>query len=188
MKVNQIISEKHYRGPLYHATGPGAALSIFRMGQFELGVNYLGGPFSKVNKSVNNFEYYMSTSRDKFGSYRVDSTLKLNALFVINPNKFNQHDVMSLPYNDFGNFRKSKGYNEAEEIILSKKDSIPINEVVEQFHYYNQIDADSVVINSHLEVMKNAISNYPTIEYYYYDRMNMRPFIMLNTRKAERIQ
>ena len=189
VKVNDILIEKHYTGPLYHATGPGAALSIFNMGQFQLGVNYIGGPFSKANKSVDNFGYYMSTSRDKLGTYRVGSRLKLTALFVINPNNFNQHDIMALPYDDFGGHGKIRGASEAEEMILSKKDFIPIDGVVEQFHYYNPYpEKPESAATFILQKLKDAISNYPNIEYYYYSHKKVRHFKMLDTRKAQRIQ
>ena len=202
--LESVITEKHYSGPLYHATRLNAATNIFSLGSLKLNINYISDHDKKHNLKGSKFRYYLSTSRSKTGSYRYrrydtgSFEVNHNVLIVINPSKIvndNNYYLSSMDYFSTGANKKT-GYSEAEERIFSNEKMIRINDLVSEIHILKDMwpntphdeskrDYEPQINKQIAEVVKGA-QKY-NIDVYTYDMKDRNSFITLNKNKAEKL-
>ena len=159
-----ILNEKHYSGPLYHATMLTAAIHIMRKGEFRMARNhdYVDKSStawkdmtsvhpvhdrSKIRKS-NQYRFQMSFAREKTNSYRYKREdrgdgsghrfmLEYNVMFVLDPAGLqNKKNLYVEPYNYFhvNHDLKKSGYFESEEGIFSTEQYLPIDGLIRECH------------------------------------------------------
>ena len=107
MNLKELLNEKHYTGPLYHATTLKATADIMREGFFVLShagpepesvspydrseTKVWGDTINKTKKK--DFNFFLSASRSKLNSYRVNLSNSVDCTIVLDSFFYN-----SLPY------------------------------------------------------------------------------------------
>ena len=200
-----LLKEKHYRGPLYHATDLYSASNIFSSGLLRLNMNYIPDDDKKHNVKGNKFKYYLSTSRSKTGSYHYqryrDSIgrgfmLNKNTVLVIDPSKIandKRFYISSIDYFSSGENKKT-GYSEAEERIFSNEKMVRIGDMISEVHILNDLwpntphheskrDYEPQINKQIEEVIRGAQKN--NIKVYVYDMEDRNAFITLNKHNAD---
>ena len=141
MKINEILTESLSR-IVYHYTNITSALKILSSGVFQLssGIGSIEQQFALKGKP-----YFLSTTRTRHGGYH--GTVGNQAvLFELDGDWFNNHYI-SRPVDYWENrdpAKVSHKSHEAEDRVLSKSPTIPINGVI-SVHVYINPDADPEV-------------------------------------------
>ena len=187
MLVNDVILEKHYKGPLYHVTVLSYAEKILEeqrviltnAGGSDIELNY-------QNPKKPQYHYFFSTSRSKIHAYRKRDQIELykKATFVIDPSKL-PRNVAFAQVNYWGS--KHAAYpigQESEERIWSDQEELPINFIIETHVLetdlkLKQAKKDIIYIAKLSEEKNN-------IPCYIYDNNNS--YALLNKRKAHRMK
>lgn len=185
MLVNDVILEKHYKGPLYHVTIISFATRILKDQEIifsnsqesEIEAKYRSG------RRPDNI-YYLSTSRSKLNSFRNLESIELykQATFVIDPNKLTQEMAFSQ-VNYWGDKYASypKGH-ESEERIWSKKQAHPIDFIAET--HILQKDLELIMVKKEAIEVADLSEKKNNIPCYIYS--DVKQYAVLNKRKAYR--
>ena len=187
MLVNDIILEKHYKGPLYHVTMISYAMDILE----DKKIIFTNSEESEIewkyknNKKPNNI-YYLSTSRSKLNAFRNLKSIDLynSVTFVIDPNKINQNMAFSqVNYwgDEYGAYPIGQ---ESEERIWSNKESHPIDFIVETHIFQKELNLPFARKETiELAELSEKGNNIPC--YIYTD---VKQYAVLNKRKAYRMK
>ena len=150
MRFNEIINES--LSPIaYHYTGIFQAHNILATGKFELSSVY--GAHSEQNMQINNYPYFLSTTRTRQGGYH--SMIGHTAvMFVLDGSWFNsRYPSRAVDY--WNNRAKPDNRrHEAEDRVFSKNSNIPIDGVI-AVHVY----ADTVPNEKYLGKMTSNIKS-----------------------------
>ena len=188
MKLNNVIVEKHYIGPLYHSTSYESGLSILESGHFKLvGPVY---PYKTYSKRAGKEMFWMSVSRDKMNSFR--NFYHNDIVFVLDGNMitrdknirlkpidyFAPTDIAGLAYPD--EFQRS----EAEERIYSYNKELIHKSFLSEIHVnaprFKTYDS---MVSEKISVMANKLG----IPIYFYKNRNSSDFQLLNKKNTKRV-
>ena len=190
MQISNIILEKHYTGPLYHATSIPITKRIADTGKLLL--SYAGEPGKNSSTELKTlqrkskekqFKYYLSTSRNKLNDYRKQSGLYVTLIF--NPNFFKNNPNFIIEPIDFYYYASDKEWfdknrrGEVEERIWGRVDYAPLDCVIEM---HTLINYDSHDITTENLITPYKKFNEMNIKTYYYD--NLKFYMHLIKREA----
>ena len=175
-----IITEKHYRGPLYHVTSFLAAQSIISNSYLKFQAVLNDKNEQRLSDFAGkDFNHYLSTARSMFNFYyselEYDNTINSPVLIIFNAEYFSnlgrQYKIMPVSYygseaydkDKFGKpyppptkdfHRESK---ETEERIWStdRKQDIDVNKAIKAVHALT-INYDKIPIENQLKALKQA--------------------------------
>ena len=197
MQISDIILEKHYTGPLSHATSISIAKRIADTGKVLL--SYAGDPgynASIESKTLqrkskeNKYKYYLSTSRNKLNDYR-QTQYGLYATLILDSNFFKNNPNYIVEPVDYFYYSGGSGRNidmdwfndrrrgEAEERIWGKVDHAPL-ECISELHTF-------VLYGNSIATIEELMGTYKkfseaNIKTYYYD--NLKFYMHLIKREA----
>ena len=186
VKVNQIISEKHYTGPLYHATTIQAAKHILKTKTFKLS-DATGREEYKIQKHFkrDKFKYYFSVSRSLGNSYRAWH----NVTFVINPGYFTNSNMYYMEPVDWPHHHgyidtEIKARSESEERIWSVNRNIPVIDSTIEIHvnYPGHWRPTSMKGSNSYDIV-NVLAHEYNIPIYFYNT-DKNAYILHNKNKA----
>jgi len=129
MKILEAISSK-----VFHFTKLSSALSILNNSEFKLGTSML----NRENDLSNHHNYYLSTSRSKFGTYHTDekqirfSNIYSGVMFNLNGNYYNNtHKGFPISFYSPERRKTDPSINEFEDRIVSDKPTLSIGGIEE---------------------------------------------------------
>lgn len=189
MQISDIILEKHYTGPLSHATSISIAKRIADSGKILLSYAGEGSIEFKTlqrKSKENKYWYYLSTSRNKLNDYRKTQyglyvTLILDSNFFKNNPNYIVEPVDYFYYsggNDTDWFNERRR-GEAEERIWGKVDHAPL-ECISELHTFVSYGSSIATIEELMGTYKKFSE--ANIKTYYYD--NLKFYMHLVKREA----
>ena len=122
--VENILNEKHYTGPLYHATRMSQGMQILKDGYFLLASASSRGSIEIEMIPKKSYIYYLSTSRSLI-NYFFNSgggASALDLVFTLNPQFYTNNNCIIRPVNYFSELGPRA--KELEERIWSKTNEI----------------------------------------------------------------
>jgi len=142
MRAPEFITEG-FSSKLFHYTDLAHATSILKDGEFKLS-SVIGSSYeSEINPKE--YPYFLSTSRTKHGNYSKDPYAQ-GVMFNLDGNYY-KHNLKGLPVDYWGDKHKQHEYgrrHEAEDRIVSKNSTIPLDGVTEIHIYLRPRSADDI--------------------------------------------
>ena len=211
MKVNQIISEKHYSGPLYHATDWTHLESIIKSGEFKLRMPYgkdanLQHDLMKGKNQTDRYKYFFSASREKLNAYRLN--LKLQITIVIDGGYYSRlPNTIVMPVDHVSYWSDETRHStmgheenpwrnrvESEERIWSKNNRLPLDGIIEIHALTNDYvtyypEAYNNLKGFQGEILDEVKGKFPLYLYHNEktDSSLTKDYLHLNKKKAKKI-
>ena len=186
MKVDNLLKEKHYSGPLYHSTTWRGGEGIMRSGMFKLsnaGNNVDDRERQLLNRQDRKYKYYLSLSRDKQNIFRQQDEFKVT--FVLDGSYYNsRYHLLPVDYSSVNPIVRKR--EESEERLWHTENSIPAKNIVE-CHIYIELDSTYIEpdeAESAIYIEKKCREK--GIKTYYY--AEWKPFVQLNKKRSGTLQ
>lgn len=169
MQLDEVLLNEAIDDTLYHYTAIVPAISILQDGKFELTIS----TSDEKRYQIKNYPYFLSTSRTKSGDYfktvsNVAVTFNLNKTRVKNNYIVTPIDYWERMWLSTHQIGKEHRTSETEDRIFSKKNSIPIDNIVTSIHVYvrdyKQTEKTSSQVNTLLVLAKSR--NIPCYVYF----------------------
>lgn len=195
MKVDNLLKEKHYSGPLYHSTNWAGGEGIMRSGVFKLS-SAQGSHISNamktfdtrerklLNRRERGYAYYLSLSRDKQNVFRQTDALPIT--FVLDGSYYNsRYHLLPVDYSSVSKFVTKR--EESEERLWHTQNTIPAKNIIECHVFidsFNEFDEDDTAILIEKKCREKGIKTYYYAEWKSYVQMNkkrsgtLQPYIL----------
>ena len=188
MKLDNVIVEKHYVGPLYHSTSYEFGLSILESGHFKLvGPVY---PYKSYSKKGGKTMFWMSVSRNKLNSFR--DFYYNDVVFVLDGNMITRDKNIKLKPIDYfapssiaanaypDEFQRTEAeerlYAYTEELV-HKPFLLEIHVNAPKFKTYDSAVSEKI----------SVIANKLGIPIYFYKNRNSSDFQLLNKKNTKNV-